>query len=165
MCLPPSSPLSYSQTTFFFFFFPFFGPPPPNSSTNSWHLVLEPDVWVIRTSSVVCIQSSPAGINHCQDASNPLKPLFSWVLEITSCESSTEQDVPDKDPHCRLSFPPKKHHRLAPETWDHAGFLKAQTSTRRRLITITCIQSRLQASSSHAGALRQRQGWSRFLSR
>lgn len=46
----------------------------------------------------------PAGINHCQDASNTLKLLFSWVLEITRSMSSKEQDVPDKELRWPLSF-------------------------------------------------------------
>lgn len=44
----------------------------------------------------------PAGINHCQDASKPLKLLFSWVLEITSSKSSKEQNVPDRGLHFPL---------------------------------------------------------------
>lgn len=48
----------------------------------------------------------PAGINHCQDASNPLKIPFSWVLEITSCKSSKNRMCPLK------GFTACFHHRL-----------------------------------------------------
>lgn len=47
----------------------------------------------------------PAGINHCQDAPNPLKVPFSWLLGITSCKSSKEKDVPNKELYWLLSFP------------------------------------------------------------
>lgn len=99
---PPLSRLSYSQTTSF----PSPSLPLPRSFLHK-QLTSSAGAGCVGDKDQQCglYSGLPAGINHCQDASDPLKPLFSWVLEITSCESSKEQDVPDKDPHCLLSFP------------------------------------------------------------
>ncbi len=75
----------------------------------------------IRTGTVVC---SPAGINHCQDASNPLKIPFSWVSRDHKLQVIVEQDVPDKELRRLLSFP-KTSPAAAPEE-----AMKAEASSR-----------------------------------
>lgn len=77
-----------SQTTSFF------------PSTNSWRFVSKPDVWVIRSSSVVCIQSSLLVSITVKTLQTHLRTPFSRVPQITSCKSSKSRMCVIEEPQC-----------------------------------------------------------------
>ena len=110
-------------------------PRPPPPSANSWHLVLAPDVSVIRTSTVVGIQSALLVSITVKTLQTHLRSRSRGFSQITGCKSSKNGMCLIKSFTARFNFQKHRRTQLAKTWWEMI------TSTWWRLVTIRRIQS------------------------